>query len=589
MAGTEVRHARCAVVHVGDERRPPLDRGRALCGFAHRRVLDGERLSAEPRAAMAARAKATRPRPWASTRCRVSAASASSRTRPRGAARAWPSSVSTTRSIFATACSSTSRRASCAASPVDLAMGYVNVIWQGDANDWALRCLAHAAAPPFVVNVTGRETLAVRASRDEGSARCSAARPIFTGTEAPDALLSNAIARALDSSASRRSRTDALLECVASWVRAGSRCSASRRTSKSARAPFEHARRARASRARARDPRASARAHAVAHARRAAPARAHSLLRGCRRRRHRGGRAHDAVPDSRSASRPARARARARGGGGDRCASRRAAPIRAHRRRVRRHEAGARRSAARARSRLRRRTREPRRSARRVRAALLEHCRDDRSGAPALRILSAARGRRARAPLRVLARLRGDSAGRRDQDRSLQSLPDARRAARRGRFWALRTSRSTRGTTTRSCSISSRPFLRSATSARAPRIVGGLLGQWSVWTHRAVEMLDELRERARRGDDSTRDGSRARPRSRTRTAHSSTCGTPSPAALPASTRFCVGSGCSTAFGASTRTKGSQPDSSRRSIALLRVHPELTDDEFVAANVDAWLR
>src|SRR5665647_70383 len=31
-------------------------------------------------------------------------------------------------------------------------------------------------------------------------------------------------------------------------------------------------------------------------------------------------------------------------------------------------------------------------------------------------------------------------------------------------------------------------------SARAPRIVGGLLGQWAVWTHRAVEMLDELRE-----------------------------------------------------------------------------------------------
>ena len=27
--------------------------------------------------------------------------------------------------------------------PIDLAMGHANVIWQGEANDWALRSLAH--------------------------------------------------------------------------------------------------------------------------------------------------------------------------------------------------------------------------------------------------------------------------------------------------------------------------------------------------------------------------------------------------------------------------------------------------------------
>ena len=32
--------------------------------------------------------------------------------------------------------------------PVNLEMGYANVIWQGDANNIAVRCLEHAASPP---------------------------------------------------------------------------------------------------------------------------------------------------------------------------------------------------------------------------------------------------------------------------------------------------------------------------------------------------------------------------------------------------------------------------------------------------------
>jgi nucleoside-diphosphate-sugar epimerase len=66
----------------------------------------------------------------------------------------------------------------------------VNVIWQGDASRIAIEALAHTATPPFVVNVTGTETLSVR---DIAAAFSTALeKPVrFKGKERPDALLSN--------------------------------------------------------------------------------------------------------------------------------------------------------------------------------------------------------------------------------------------------------------------------------------------------------------------------------------------------------------------------------------------------------------
>lgn len=101
--------------------------------------------------------------------------------------------------------------------PIPLTMGYVNVIWQGDANRAAIEMLPLCDSPPFVLNVTGAETLSVRTLATELGNRLGAT-PVFAGTEAPDALLSDT-AKFRSLLGGPGTAVEVLLDFTADWVR----------------------------------------------------------------------------------------------------------------------------------------------------------------------------------------------------------------------------------------------------------------------------------------------------------------------------------------------------------------------------------
>lgn len=102
--------------------------------------------------------------------------------------------------------------------PIDVAMGHFNVIWQGDANEVALRALSLASAPPALLNVTGPEIVSVRRAAAMLGERLGR-EPILVGEEEPTALLANA-GRAHARFGYPRVALNQMIDWVAAWVAA---------------------------------------------------------------------------------------------------------------------------------------------------------------------------------------------------------------------------------------------------------------------------------------------------------------------------------------------------------------------------------
>lgn len=74
---------------------------------------------------------------------------------------------------------------------IDLTTGNVNVIWQGDANEIAIRSLLHCNTPAKILNVTGPETLSVKWLAEQFGLLMGK-QPLFENEVQPTALLNNA-------------------------------------------------------------------------------------------------------------------------------------------------------------------------------------------------------------------------------------------------------------------------------------------------------------------------------------------------------------------------------------------------------------
>jgi len=105
--------------------------------------------------------------------------------------------------------------------PIDLANGYFNCVWQGDANEMIIRALALAALPATAWNLCWPGAFSVRTVASHLGELMDCA-PNFIGQESPTALLGNA-APLCSRLGPPTVGLEQMLGWVASWVKRGGR------------------------------------------------------------------------------------------------------------------------------------------------------------------------------------------------------------------------------------------------------------------------------------------------------------------------------------------------------------------------------
>ncbi|MBN3523233.1 NAD-dependent epimerase/dehydratase family protein [Paenibacillus apiarius] len=103
--------------------------------------------------------------------------------------------------------------------PIDISMGHANCIWQGDANEIAIRSLLACSTPPNMINVTGPETISLRWAAEQFGQRFGLP-PIIEGKEADTALLSNA-AKSFQLFGYPRVSLMQMIDWIAEWLEQG--------------------------------------------------------------------------------------------------------------------------------------------------------------------------------------------------------------------------------------------------------------------------------------------------------------------------------------------------------------------------------
>lgn len=102
---------------------------------------------------------------------------------------------------------------------IDLSNGHMNVIWQGDANEIAIRSLLVCSSPARILNVTGPETISIRWVAHELGILLGKT-PVFKHQEEPVALLNNASQSHRLFGYPRVSLRE-MMEMTAHWVKIG--------------------------------------------------------------------------------------------------------------------------------------------------------------------------------------------------------------------------------------------------------------------------------------------------------------------------------------------------------------------------------